>query len=412
MEVEEVEVEEKQEVGPYWQMVYYAVVGFMFWAILMIQIPFIDKYFGGPSVVFYLTFAYGLSSNVTRVFLVIHAAKTTASRSTQMKNLIIFGSLFTALTMSGFPLSMVILNTDNGHISFWVCIVLAGLMGVWNSLLMNAGFALMSMAPDKSATFFLLGQTMTGVVSWPLIVLLRLVVTSLVGDPQSTDYCVAIATLSIAALIPLGTMPLYLFKTRFHPVFAQTLSSPHNIDMLVRRAPTFGALYAVFKAMLIPVICGWLCGLITFAVYPSQVSLWSPSVEDAPYDASLYRSFLLYMFSVSETVGRALFRVFPKLQQISDKLLFNATVLRGIVFIPLMILSSKHIPKIFAFDGFRLVVILLLGLSNGANFGLASFIGPKRISAADKMHAGTILSFTAVNGLFVGSMIGIGFKHI
>lgn len=415
-------VDEKETVspvsqeGPYWQMVYYAVVGFMFWAILMVQIPFIDKYFGGSSVVFYLTFAYGLSSNITRVFLVVHAGKSCSSRAVQMKNLILYGAFFTALTMAGFPLSMTLLGTANPHISFWVCIVLCGLIGVWNSLLMNAGFGLMSMAPDKSATFFLLGQTMTGVVSWPLIVVLRL----LVAAQDQTDYIVAVITLSVASLVTLGAIPLYLLRTRFHPVFADSLakelptSSPseniHNI--IPQRKPSFQILATVFKAMLVPVLCGWLCGLITFSVYPSQVSFWSPSMIDAPYDSSLYRSFLLYMFCVSETIGRALFRIFPALQKITDTALLNATLLRGIVFIPLMILSSKRIPDVFAFDAFRFVLIFLLGLSNGANFGLASFIAPKRIPSADKMHAGTILSFTAVNGLFVGSMIGIGFKHL
>lgn len=404
--------------GPYWQMVYYAVVGFMFWAILMVQIPFIDKYFGGSSVVFFLTFAYGLSSNITRVLLVLHAGRSTSSRASQMKNLVLYGALFTAITMTGFPLSMTVLGTENPHISFWVCIVLCGLIGVWNSLLMNAGFGLMSMAPDKSATFFLLGQTMTGVVSWPLIVLLRLLVAA--DQQDQTDYIVAVITISIAALVTLGTIPLYLLRTRLHPVFADSLgkkelpTSSENINHIIipQRKPSFQILATVFRAMLVPVICGWLCGLITFSIYPSQVSLWSPSIMDAPYDSSLYRSFLLYMFCVSETIGRALFRIFPSLQKITDTALLNATLLRGIVFIPLMILSSKRIPDVFAFDGFRFVLIFLLGLSNGANFGLASFIAPKRIPPADKMHAGTILSFTAVNGLFVGSLIGIGFKHL
>jgi len=403
--------------GPYWQMVYYAIIGFMFWAILMVQIPFIDKYFGGPSVVFYLTFAYGLSSNITRVGLVVHAAKSRTSRADQMKNLILYGASFTALTLAGFPVSMALFGTQNGHITFWVCIVLSALIGVWNSLLMNAGFGLMSMAPDKSATYFLLGQTMTGVVSWPLIVLLRFIVNQIAGSNRaaSTDYTVAIITLSFAALLNLGTIPLYLLKTRFHPVFASILAVPSSDNIFAdvpRRKPSFQALLNVFRAMLIPVFCGWLCGVITFTIYPSQVSLWNPSLVNAPYDPSLYRSFFLYMFSVSETLGRALFRLFPRLQRVSDRALLTATVLRGLVFIPLMILSSKKLPHVLALDPVRLVIMLLLGLSNGANFGLSTFIGPKRIPACDKMHAGTILSFTAVNGLFVGSMIGIGFKHL
>lgn len=397
--------------GPYWQMAYYAVSGFLFWGLLMIQIPFIDGYFGGPGVIFYITFSYGLASNVIRVVLVWYGNRTKKSIAVQMTALINFGGAFTGLTMIAFPVAMTILGRDNGNISFWICIVLTSFMGIFNSLLMNAGFGLMSMAPEKSASFFLLGQTMTGVFTWPIIVGLRAIVNAL-GGGDETDYIVAVMSLSLSGLITMGTIPLYKLKTRHHPVFSHMLApyqtptgSPSNNPRRSR------PIKAVFKSIWVPASASWISCLFTFAVFPSQVSLWQPSFTDALYDGPLFRSFLIYVYSIADTIGRMLPRLLHVLLSVTDRTFLTATVVRGIVFVPLMLLSSLKAPELFALDWWRLILIIVFGITNGTNFGLANMLAPRRVDACDKMHVGTILSFTAINGLFVGSLIGIGLKH-
>ena len=392
--------------GPYWQMVYLAVSGFLFWAILMIQIPFIDKYFGGPKVIFYVTFVYGLAANLARVFLIWYATTTAHSAGKQMWNLILYGGIFTAVSMAAFPISMSILGTENGDIGFWICIFLAASVGGWNSCLMNAGFSLMSMAPEKSATFFLLGQTTTGVVTWPLIIVLRIAVKAL-GAEEQTDYVVAVISLSLAAAVCIGVIPLYHYKTRHHVVFAHLLQAPPASTP--KTTTNVAMMKKIFRAIAAPAISCWLSGVFTFAVFPSQIGLWFPSGD---YEVSLYRSFVIYIFSIADTIGRAVPRFVPAIQAVSDRVLYMGTVGRGTVFIPIFLLSSKCLPAGLGEDWVRLVVVIVFGLSNGVNFAIGNVIGPKRVQAADKMNAGTILSFMAINGLFIGSLVGIGFKHI
>lgn len=393
-----------QTTGPYWQMAYYAVSGFFFWAILIILVPFVDVYFGGAGVIFYITFSYGLCSNIVRLVLIYYSNGTKKSTGSQMKSLIIFGASLTGLTMAAFPLSMSVLGPDNGNTGFWVCIVLSSGMGVFNSLLMNAGFGLMSMAPEKSAAFFLLGQTMTSVLAWPVVIALREIIYALGGSTQ-TGYYMALVALLIASLITIGAIPLYLLKTQHHPVFANLLESSRPII-------ASHTILEVLKIIRVPAGAGWLSGVLTFMVFPSQVGLWVPFGGSAPYDTALYRSFLIYIYSVSDTIGRALPRFFPGMKNIADRPFILGTIMRGVILVPLILLSSTRSIEFLAYDWMRLVLIALFGISNGANFALSNILGPAKVEPSDKMHAGTILSFTAINGLFVGSLIGIGIKQI
>lgn len=397
--------------GPYLQMAYYAVAGFSFWAILMIQLPMIDKYFGGPDVVFYVTFAYGLSSNLIRVYLLWYGARTKSSQARQMQHLIIYGSALTALFLIAYPISMVLLGTDNGRIGFWVAIVLSAMVGLWNSLLMNAGFNLMSLAPEKSASFFLLAQTATGVVTWPLIMLTRFLVDLTTRAGDQTDLIVAAISFSIAACVVAGCVPLYLKKTRNHIVFINVLGPDACVTPAVSPSALSNntQLKQVFKAIQTPALCVWMCGVLTFCVFPSQVSRWFPLGE---FETAIYRSFLIYMFSVNDTIGRTLPRLFPKVVGMSDKIFWTFTIGRGALLAPLFLVSSKTVSDLFSFDWFRLVLIITFAVTNGVNFATCNICGPKRVQTADKIHAGTILSLMAVNGVFIGTLLGIGLKQI
>jgi hypothetical protein len=392
----------KPSSGPYWQMMYIGIAGFFFWTLLIIQTPTIDKFFGGPEVVFYVTVAYGLTSNLFRVFYVWYAARTKTSQADQMRNLIVIGASLTAIFMIGYPIAMALLGTDNDERGFWTAIFLAGLVGLWTSLIVNAGFGLMSMAPAKSANFFLTGQTVIGVLTWPFLIILRLAVTRIANEVSDrTDLITAAISFSVAAAVVAGIIPLYLFKTRHHSVFAQ--ASIHGSN--------WSDIKKVFRLIRTPALCAWICGVGTWCVFPGQVSRWHPSTKDT-FDTPLYRSFLVYMFSIAEMIGRASPQLFPNMLKVSDLYLWIFTVGRCCVLIPIFIMTSKASTGFLANDWFRLVLVVLFGLVNGANFSTSNMIAPRRIQAGLKMHAGTLLSLVAINGKFTGTLLGLALKYI
>ena len=49
-------------------------------------------------------------------------------------------------------------------------------------------------------------------------------------------------------------------------------------------------------------------------------------------------------------------------------------------------------------DEFRLALIVVFGVANGANFSAVNMVAPKRIQQAEKMHVGTLLTLMAVDG--------------
>ena len=122
----------------------------------------IDKYFCGPEVVFYITFVYGLSSNLVRLYLLWYGSRTKKSQARKMRDSVVYGSALVSVTMLLYPVSMALIGTENSTLGFSVGIILTTFMGLWVSLLMNHGFNLMSLAPEKSASFFLLGRQQMG----------------------------------------------------------------------------------------------------------------------------------------------------------------------------------------------------------------------------------------------------------
>jgi len=49
----------------------------------------------------------------------------------------------------------------------------------------------------------------------------------------------------------------------------------------------------------------------------------------------------------------------------------------------------------------------------GINYSLGNAMAPAAVDSPDEKYTvGVILSFVAMNGLFVGSLIGIGFKEL
>lgn len=400
--------------GPYLQMILYAIAGFFFTTVVVTQLPLISEYFGGPSVLFYILFAYGGTSNVVRVYLLWHYSRFPASTAERLSTLVHVGAVATAAALFLYPISMCILGKNNEGMGFWVCLILAGLAGISNSLLMNAGFTFMSIAPQKSAMFYLVGQGCAQVVSWPTLILLHLVVKQLGGGTQ-TNFIVAVITLVVAGIMTLGLIPLYRLRTRTHPVFSNILMDFSVRSTSMDSSPRRGVsqkdlMIRVFKKVFVPAICTWLVCFFTFMVYPSQISRWTPT-EGAPYGPDHFQSFMIYIFAVADTAGRYLSRGLLKWAA-PDWRFVLTTIIRGVVLCPMVVLSSYHLPEWLSADASRLVLMIVFGFSQGINFTLATMMAPSLVEKKDKMTVGTILSFVVINGCFLGSLVGIGLKHL
>lgn len=390
--------------GPYLQMIYYAVVGFFFNTLVMTQLPLISDFFGGSTVLFYIVMCYGGASSLIRVYLLWHYSHFPASTAERLSKLIHVGAIATSFTYFLYPISMSMLGKTNGGLGFWVCLGLACSAGIFNSLLINSGFTFMSIAPRKSAHFYILSQGAFQVVSWPLLMLLHFIVERM-GGGYDTNYIVSVITLSSAGIITLGVIPLYRYRTRHHPALSPVLLDFEIVDEGQTRD-----ILEVFRKIMIPATCAWLTALFTFMIYPSQISTWYPH-EDAPYRTDQYQSFMIYIFAVADTIGRFVSKYIPPTNWTAGPRFLTLTCIRGIVMCPLIVMSSRQIPKELSSDWVRLLLIVFFGFTNGVSYSLTTISTPSKVCVRDKMTVGTILSFLIINAWFVGALIGIGLKY-
>ena len=395
------------------QMLFYGVSCVLFWSVFIMQLPFIAPYFGGVKVMFYVSMVYGLSSNISRIVLMVMHNRSSGKVSSRIHRLVYLGASVTALGMFLFPVCMGILSTTHPTISFWLCLLITAIVGAFNSLLVTGGFALMSLAPNGSGQFFLIGFTLTGIITWPFIVSLRVICETAGTSGESTTLIVSIISLSITGVLCLLSIPMYRYKTSQNPYFITQIE--REGDAIIGGGSRSGIL-PVFRKIWSIVLSLWSSRVVTFALYPGLIGLWTPH-GSIPFTKSLYQSFLLYLGPVSDTVGQLVFRFTPLGNRLllGERSLTILTIIRAIILIPLFLLSAyfDDTNSVIAQDWLRVLLMFMFSFSMGINYSLGNALAPAKFeSPDDKYTVGVLLSFVAMNGLFVGSLVGIGFKEL
>ena len=388
------------------EMLFYGISCVLFWSVLLVQIPFISKFFGGIKVIFYVPMVYGMFSNLSRLFLIYLQFRKRISPATRLSTLVWLGAAFTASGMIAFPIVMAMIGEDHPDLGFFLCMLITALVGTFNSFLVTGGFSLMSLAPQGCGQFFLLGLTATGIITWPLMMFIRKICESL-GTDTSTSFWVATITLTLTGVICLCTIPMYVFRTSKNVYFEEQLNAP-ILEV------SQGGLFSTFRKIWASVISLWLSRVITFSLYPCMIGLWSPG--SFSFTTEVYRSFMIYLGPVSDTIGQLMYRYCGWFNRMGEKSLVVITVVRGVVLIPLFLMSAYYDGESFIFlasDAFRCALMFCFSCSMGINYSLGNALAPRQVgSVEEKMNVGVILSFVATNGLFVGSLVSIGFRSI
>lgn len=119
------------------------------------------------------------------------------------------------------------------------------------------------LGPGEVCFFLSLGQTANGIITWPLLLLLRFGVEK-AGGGDNTDVYVAAISFSAIAVLVAGCIPLYLFKTRHHIVFRSVLveseaENKQDLEKADIRKPglreTLCTIKAIFLKIINPAIC-------------------------------------------------------------------------------------------------------------------------------------------------------------
>jgi hypothetical protein len=379
----------------------------MFWAIIMSQLPYIAHFFGGTKVFFWLPFVYGMASNFARLSLMLLHSVDKRATGSKLSQLVTWGASGTTIGLVAFPVSMVIVGDSNPNIGFAVCLILSSVVGTFNSLSVTGGFALMSLVPKGMGQFYLLGLTVTGIVTWPFMIGVR-AIASAAGGGSSTGLIVAIISLGMAAILCFASIPVYLRYTSKNPLLRAQLEGDSSV-----LETTKAGLTSTFRQVWVPVTALWVARVSTFALYPGMIGLWSPQSSDS-YTKDFYQSFLIYLGPLSDTIGQVVYRFTPWFQRLGVGALVVITAVRAAIILPLFILSAKldGTDSVVSSDWFRMGLMFFFSFSMGINYSLGNAVVPQAVnSTEERFTAGVILSFVATNGLFIGSLVGIGLKE-
>ena len=387
------------------QMFFYGVACVLFWSVFLIQLPYAKEFFGGADILFYVPMVYGLSSNISRIFVMFKHSYSIRSTGDKLRELMIVGASVTAIGMCLLSVLMLCVGRNHAFTGFILCLIITGIVGAFNSLLVTGGFALMSIVPKGSGQFFLLGLTATGIITWPFIMLLRLLVSA--SFPTSDNaMIVSVISLVLSGALCASSILVYWYYTMRHELLKPQLNNSMN-------EASGSSLIKVWRGISTPAIAMWCARVVTFALYPGMIGLMTPS--SPKFMTSDYQSFLIYMGPVSDTIGQLVYRFTLVGLHIRMRGLVWLTVVRSLVMIPLFLLSVYYngTDSLFAQDWVRGLLMFGFSCSMGINYSAGNAIAPEMVSSPNEKYlAGIILSFVAMNGLFVGSLVGIGFKQI
>mmetsp|Transcript_1210 Transcript_1210/g.2445 ORF Transcript_1210/g.2445 Transcript_1210/m.2445 type:complete len:246 (+) Transcript_1210:2-739(+) len=151
-------------------------------------------------------------------------------------------------------------------------------------------------------------------------------------------------------------------------------------------------------------VCGVFC--VTMAIFPGVLVHWLPLAASSFRNSKqLYGNILIGCFQVGDVLGRTM--TGPLAKRIGPSRLWILVLLR-FAFIPLFMLGqrSPESCSLWGSDVGRMLLCLLLAISNGLSASLAMMFGPECCSVLEKREvAGMAMSAIMVTGIFTGSLL-------
>ncbi|XP_033734101.1 equilibrative nucleoside transporter 3-like [Pecten maximus] len=320
-------------------------------------------------------------------------------------------SCLTVFVMFILTLSFVNINTDTWQLPFFVStLVTVVILSAGSAVFTASLFGLAGTFPPRYMQAAVSGQAVGG-----LFAAVANLLTLLAG---STHLHSAFAYFTAATVVSFITLACYILLyyikfSKFHLEINVTIQedgfASSSADSISQRSSyVFNVLRKIWPEAL--------AVFITFSVSLSCFPAISSSITSLHKDSSdltgkyftVIVCFLL--FNLGDCVGRVVGGQFqwPKISQPS--LLVVLSFLR-VVFIPFLMLCNAqpraHLPVVFTSDVYPVVMILLLGLTNGYLCTLCMMYGPKKVLLENAEFAGAAMSVCITVGLATGSLISL-----
>ncbi|VDN09434.1 unnamed protein product [Dibothriocephalus latus] len=286
------------------------------------------------------------------------------------------------------------------------------LNSVGSSIVQGSTYGILSMLPESNTRGFLEGQAVAGITA----AVANLITISVAADLTNVGLIYfLIAVFIIALTLVLFTL---LFRSTYYKFHVnRAMRKVVQTDQAHGCTQLRMTIRNLFKAMWdvrLTGFCAFFVFVVTLAIFPSLLLLVVPNdySKNSPWKSTYFIPVSVFLsFNVSDYIGRAMVAAckWPKFSQ--KKLLLAICIIRAVLVPFAMFFNQQprqNIPAVFIHEAFPIILVIVLGLSNGYLMSLsvtyASQSAPEGSQESCGIATATYISF----GLCMGVAVSYG----
>ncbi|VDM30282.1 unnamed protein product [Hydatigera taeniaeformis] len=329
---------------------------------------------------------------------------------------------------------------------FVTTLVTVMINNVGSSINQGSTYGILSVLPGSNVRGFLEGQAVAGIIASAS----NLITIAAASNPRDVGFAyfliaVCIIALTISLFIALFKNPYFLYYWRNKgkhwdyqgsTTLRSATATDDNMPFGEKLKKTVVNLCHAMLEVKWPGFTILLIFAVTLAVFPSvfilivpnnfdESSAWhSKSLEDyLPFDtftrvlrtflfvAKYFHGVIVFLsFNICDYLGRMAVGWF-KWPPFEQRKVFLALAIVRAILVPLAMLCnipSQHIPTVFYHDSIPIILVILLGLTNGYFVALAVSYAPRYASAGNEEGCGIATSTYIALGLCLGVTLSYG----
>ena len=374
---------------------YLGFAGQISWAMILVHLPMLEPVVGGKTFSFAVGIAMGIACNIGRLLVFIYGRKF--SFSVRVVSGAILSAVFTLGYFVIYACSGPWIPTPRLSVEepgFWFGLGLALFGGAGNAQLLSTGYGIASLVsvnkPVANSLFFL-GQAAAAAFCWPMK---RLVYAA----TKNTELHLGIV-MGITSVISLTLIPLYYKRLRGAIATAPTTET---------KSVSWSQSLRILRLTMLPNTILWLSFMCSYLVIPGEIMLWQLPSDSNETDLKLYLSLCVYVNLLADAFAKCLCVWFANDTRRLSRVLNHKWT--PFVLLVLLIIRCGLMPLFYAPpnpEWARYLMLSFFGFIHGIIVSIALSMSSSRVSSADSDLAGYLSSFMIINGLLVGSGIGM-----
>ncbi|VDK45860.1 unnamed protein product [Taenia asiatica] len=311
--------------------------------------------------------------------------------------------IFTITTV----LTKVTIDTNAFFITTLVTVIINN---VGSSINQGSTYGILSTLPASNARGFLEGQAVAGIIASAS----NLITVAAASNPRDVGFAyfligVCIIAFTIGLFIILFKNPYFLYYWRIKG--GTTASNDVPFGRQLKRT-VVNLCHAMWEVKWTGFVTLFIF-TVTLAVFPSVFVLIVPNNfdETSAWHTKYFHGVIVFLsFNIFDYLGRMAVGWFkwPAFEQ--RKTLLALAIVRAVL-VPLTMMCnipSQRLPTVFYHDSVPIILIILLGLSNGYFVSLAVSYAPRYASAGNEEGCGIATSTYIALGLCLGVTLSYG----